>query len=80
MEKLRKSTTTSEQELMAYLIDTEHYLNNGKGAIEELVADTNAQKSVITDIHLGDVGIRTIKAQEYLPETLATISEVLAKV
>ena len=80
VEKIRKSTTQSEQELMAYLIDTEHYLNNGKGAIEELIADANAQKSVITDIHLGDGGIRTIKAQEYLPETLATISEVLAKV
>lgn len=80
VEKIRKSTTINEQELMAYLIDTEHYLNDSKGAIEELIADANAQKSVITDIHLGDVGIRTIKAQEYLPETVATISEVLAKV
>ena len=80
VEKIRNSTTKSEQGLMEYLIDTEHYLNVKRGAIGELVADANAQKSVITDINLGDIGIRTIKAQEYLPETLAIISEVLAKV
>lgn len=80
VEKIRNSTTKSEQGLMEYLIDTEHYLNVKRGAIGELVADANAQKSVITDINLGDIGIRSIKAQEYLPETIATISKILAKI
>lgn len=62
---------------MSYLIDTDHYLNVNRGAIGELVADTNAQRAVLTDVVLADVGIRTLKAQEYLPETIATISEIL---
>lgn len=63
----------SQDKVMDYLIDSEHYLNYRGGAIREVVPDVNGHLNIPVDSDL--IGIRTIKFKKDFPKTIACIAK-----
>lgn len=75
----RKHSSKTDERLLNYLIDTDHYLNSGKGAIEEAISDILAMRLIPHDKNLGDTAIRGLKFQENFPETIACVDKIFSK-
>lgn len=71
----KKVSCGADERLVGYLIDTEHYLNDRDGAIEEAIADILAMRRVPMDKD-ADVAIRNLKFSEAFPETVACVNKI----
>ena len=76
LQMYKEKHSTTDERLIDYLIDTNHYLNSGKGTIEEAISDILAMRIIPHDKNLDRTAIRGLKFQENFPETIACVDKI----